>query len=35
MDVDVRIRPCGGGWEYCDGKCVECPKAKYTVTNHT
>lgn len=23
---DMQIRPCGGWWEYCDGKCTVCGK---------
>ena len=23
---DTRIRPCGVGWEYCDGICKECTR---------
>ena len=35
MPDDYRMRKCGEGWEYCNGKCSECPKTHIVVTNHT
>ena len=29
------VRLCGGTWEYCDGECETCPKAKLSVANKT
>lgn len=35
MSDDYRMRKCGDGWEYCNGKCSECPKTHIATTNHT
>lgn len=35
MSDDYRMRKCGEGWEYCNGKCSECPKTHIVTTNHT
>ena len=35
MSDDYRMRKCGEGWEYCNGKCSECPKTHIVVTNYT
>lgn len=24
--MNRKIRPCGGGWEYCNGHCMMCDK---------
>lgn len=29
------MRPCGTGYMYCDGKCVECKYVSYITTNTT
>lgn len=34
-DAQRTIRPCGGQWVYCNGKCGECPRADMRYTNGT
>lgn len=34
-DAQRAVRPCGGQWAYCNGKCGECPKADLRYTNET
>lgn len=33
MYDEMQMRPCGGGWAYCDGRCERC--ACMTVTSTT
>lgn len=28
VEAKYAIRPCGGGWAYCNGKCGDCPATK-------
>jgi len=35
MTEDKKVRPCKGGWEYCDGNCSECEKSHATISDHT
>jgi hypothetical protein len=32
---EIRIRPCGTGWSYCDGCCDTCMKSFHRATNKT
>lgn len=34
-DDEKAIRPCGNGWQYCDGKCEQCSRASSTCDNRT
>lgn len=31
----MEMRPCGTGYMYCDGRCVNCEYANYTTTYTT
>lgn len=31
----MEMRPCGTGYMYCDGRCVECKYANYDTTYTT
>lgn len=33
--IPVQMRPCGGGWEYCNGQCTACPKLQSYHTRTT
>lgn len=33
--MNQEIRPCGGGWEYCDGNCDGCNKNHIEYSNTT
>lgn len=30
METEYKIRPCYGGWMYCDGNCSNCKQINYS-----
>ncbi len=35
VNDEDEIRPCGTRWEFCNGKCSECPKANAAVSTRS
>jgi hypothetical protein len=33
--MEMQIRKCGAGWEYCNGDCSKCDKSNITYSNAT
>ena len=35
MESEMQMRPCGGRWAYCDGRCERCACMTITSTSTT